>query len=173
MDELAKKPTGTSSKAGRSSRKDVKGVALSLGLLAAKQLSDPEVRAKIAEHSKTVLDNANQWRAERSAQRAQASPGGVDKPTSWWSDRVGRRKRERRVDRLRSSVLSLGEGRPELARSLDPVLAALEEVTSAIEVAELRPLPKRVRAYQKVDRVLDELEAGLFDAALPQVPRTT
>lgn len=170
MDELSKEPAGGSGRSGKSSRRDVKGVAISLGLLAAKQLSDPEVRAKLAEQSKTILDNANQWRAERSAQRAQASPGGVDVAPSWWSDRVGRRKLERRVDRLRSSVLSLGEGRPELARSLDPVLAALEEVTSAIEVAELRPLPKRVRAYQKVDHVLDELEAGLFEAALPQLP---
>ncbi|HWJ62758.1 MAG TPA: hypothetical protein VNS19_12370, partial [Acidimicrobiales bacterium] len=88
-----------------------------------------------------------------------------------WTDRFGRRKLERCVERLRASVLSLGEGRPELARSLDPVLAALEEVTSAIEVAEVLPLTKRIRAHQKVDRILDDLEASLFNAALPQLPR--
>ena len=81
-----------------------------------------------------------------------------------------RRAPERRIERLRASVLSLGEGRPELARSLDPVLASLEEVSSAIEVAEAMPLAKRMRAHQKVDRILDGLEAGLFDAALPQLP---
>ena len=53
---------------------------------------------------------------------------------------------------------------------LGAVLAALEEVTSAIEVAEVLPLTKRIRAHQKVDRVLDDLEAGLFNAALPQLP---
>ncbi|MCU1372285.1 MAG: hypothetical protein JWO77_3479 [Ilumatobacteraceae bacterium] len=155
----------------KSSKKDLKRISISLGLIALQRLSDPEVRAQLAKHGRTLTDNANQWRAERSASRSLEGPGGVALPPSSWTDRFGRRKLERRVQRLRASVLSLGEGRPELARSLDPVLAALEEVTSAIEVAEVLPLTKRIRAHQKVDRVLDGLEASLFDAALPQLPR--
>lgn len=155
----------------KSSKKDIKRISISLALIALQRLSDPEVRAQLAKHGRTLTDSANQWRTERSAQRSLAGPGGVDPAPPTWTDRFGRRKLERRVERLRASVLSLGEGRPELARSLDPVLAALEEVTSAIEVAEVLPLAKRIRAHQKVDRVLDDLEAGLFNAALPQLPR--
>jgi hypothetical protein len=168
MDELPlRKPPPSSSK---SSKRDLKRISISLGLIALQRLSDPEVRAQLAKHGRTLADNANQWRAERSAQRSLSSPDAVSARPSW-TDRFGRRKLERRVERLRASVLSLGEGRPELARSLDPVLAALEEVSSAIEVADTMPLTKRMRAHQKVDRILDGLEAGLFDAALPQLPR--
>lgn len=150
--------------------KDLKRVSISLALIALQRLSDPEVRAQLAKHGRSLSDSAKEWRSERSERRSLASPNGIDPVPPSFADRFGRRKLERRVQRLRASVLSLGEGRPELARSLDPVLAALEEVTSAIDVAELLPLPKRVRAHQKVDRVLDDLEAGLFNAALPQFP---
>lgn len=169
MDEQAKQPSDPS---GRSSKKDLKRISISLGIIALQRLSDPEVRAQLAKHGRTLTENANQWRTERAAQRSLTSPDRADgaRPSSW-TDRFGRGKLERRVERLRASVLSLGEGRPELARSLDPVLAALEEVSSAIEVAEVLPLTKRIRAHQKVDRVLDDLEAGLFNAALPQLPR--
>ncbi len=155
----------------KSSKKDLKRISISLGLIALQRLSDPEVRAQLAQHGRTLTESASQWRAERSASRSLAGPGGLDPVPASWTDRFGRRKLERRVQRLRASVLGLGEGRPELARSLDPVLAALEEVSSAIEVAEVLPLAKRMRAHQKVDRVLDDLEVGLFDAALPQIPR--
>jgi len=169
MDEQAKQPSDTSD---RSSKKDLKRISISLGLIALQRLSDPAVRAQLAKHGRTLTDNANQWRAERAAQRSLSSPSVVTTTSApSWTDRFGRRKLERRVERLRASSLALGEGRPELARSLDPVLAALEEVTSAIEVAEVLPLTKRIRAHQKVDRVLDDLEAGLFNAALPQLPR--
>lgn len=171
MDELPKGAPASSPKSERSSKKDLKRISISLGLIALQRLSDPEVRAQLAKHGRNLSESANQWRAERAAQRSLSSPGSADAvPGSSWTDRFGRRKLERRVERLRVSVLSLGEGRPELARSLDPVLAALEEVTSAIEVAEVLPLTKRIRAHQKVDRVLDDLEAGLFNAALPQLP---
>jgi hypothetical protein len=155
----------------KSSRKDLKRISISLGLIALQRLSDPEVRAKLAEQGRTLTENANQWRTERAERRSLTGPDGVSAAAPSFTDRFGRRKLERRVERLRASVLSLGEGRPELARSLDPVLAALEEVTSAIEVAEGFSLAKRVRAHQKIDRVLDDLEASLFNAALPQLPR--
>lgn len=155
----------------KSSKKDLKRISISLALIALQRLSDPEVRAQLAKHGRTLTDSASQWRAERAAQRSLAGPGGVDPAPASWADRFGRRKLERRVERLRASVLTLGEGRPELARSLDPVLAALEEVTSAIDVAEVLPFTRRIRAHQKIDRVLNDLEAGLFDAALPQLPQ--
>lgn len=155
----------------KSSKKDLKRISISLGIIALQRLSDPEVRAQLAKHGRTLTENANQWRTERSERRSLSAPGGVSGAPPSISDRFGRRKLERRVERLRASVLSLGEGRPELARSLDPVLAALEEVTSAIEVAEGFSLAKRIRAHQKIDRVIDDLEASLFNAALPQIPR--
>jgi len=169
MDELPVRKSSTSPKPSGAVKKDLKRVSISLGLIALQRLSDPEVRAQLAKHGRTLADNANQWRAERSSQRSLSSPDAVSARPSW-TDRFGRRKLERRIERLRASVLSLGEGRPELARSLDPVLASLEEVSSAIEVAEAMPMAKRMRAHQKVDRILDGLEAGLFDAALPQLP---
>ncbi|WP_426571168.1 hypothetical protein [Aquihabitans sp. McL0605] len=150
--------------------KDLKRVSISLALIALQRLSDPDVRAQLAKQGRSISDNAKEWRAERSSRRAQLAADGVDPAPAAIADRFGRRKLERRVQRLRASVLGLGEGRPELARELDPVLAALEEVTSAIDVAELLPFAKRVRAHQKVDRVLDGLEAGLFESALPQMP---
>lgn len=163
-------PPASSSKAS-SSKRDIKAISISLALLALQRLSDPEVRAQLAKQGRTFTDSATEWRAERASRRSFDGPGRVGPMPASWADRFGRRKLERRIDRLRASVLALGEGRPELARSLDPVLAALEEVTSAIDVAEVLPLAKRVRAHQKVDRVLDDLEAGLFAAALPQLPR--
>src|SRR5690606_17945017 len=87
--------------------RDLKRVSVSLAVLALQRLADPEVRAQLARHGRTLAGNAKQWRAER---------GG---PTV--GDRFGRRKLERRVARMRSSVLALGEGRPELAVQLDPV----------------------------------------------------
>ncbi len=149
----------------RSSR-DVKRISASLALLALQRLSDPEVRAALAKHSRTLADNARDWRIERAARRG--APG-LDVGPAGFGDRFGRRKLDRRVERLRSSVLALGEGRPDLALSLDPVLAALEEVTSALDVAAGLSLAKRVWAHQRVDRVLDDLETGLFEAALPQL----
>ena len=167
MDELPKKSTSGRS----SSKKDVKAISISLGLLALQRLSDPEVRAQLAKHGRTLSESASEWRAERASRRSLPDPERIGTGPRPWTDRFGRAKLERRVERLRASVLALGEGRSELARSLDPVLAALEEVTSAIDVAEVLPLAKRVRAHHQVDRVLDELEAGLFAVALPQLPR--
>lgn len=137
---------------GRASR-DLKRLSASLAVIALQRLSDPDVRAQLAKHGRTLLSNAQQWRQERSAPAL--------------GERFGRRKLERRIARLRSSVLALGEGRPDLAVQLDPVLGALEEVSSAVEVAALQSLARRARAYQRVDRVLDGLEVGLFEAALP------
>ncbi len=161
-------PTGGTPKRGS---RDVKRITASLALVALQRLSDPEVRAQLAKHSRTIADSAREWRAERAAQRADlVTVPGARTGTAGIADRFGRRKLERRIERLRSTVLALGEGRPELARSLDPVLAALEEVSSALDVAAALALPRRVWAHQRVDHVLDELETGLFEAALPQLP---
>lgn len=161
-------PTGDTPKRGS---KDIKRISASLAILALQRLSDPEVRAQLAKHGRTAADSAREWRAERAARRTSgvSVPGSAPAPTGI-TGRFGRGKLDRRVERLRSTVLSLGEGRPELARSLDPVLAALEEVTSALDVAAGLALPKRIWAHQRVDHVLDELETGLFEAALPQLP---
>lgn len=139
----------------RASR-DLKRLSASLAVLALQRLSEPEVRAQLANHGRTLAANAKQWRAEREAPA--------------FGERFGRRRLERRVARLRSSVLALGEGRPELAQELDPVLSSLEDVTSALDVAALQSLPRRTRAHQRIDRVLDGLEVALFDAALPPSP---
>ncbi|MEZ5181690.1 MAG: hypothetical protein R2702_07435 [Acidimicrobiales bacterium] len=167
------------------SSRDLKRLGMSLAVLAAQRLADPDVRAQLAAHGRTLAASAREWRSERSSARlgaaAEAIPTGPDGPSSadaddlrlpppGLADRIGRRRLQRRVDRLRVSVLALGEGRPELAARLDPVLAALEEVTSALEVAAGLSLARRLRAHQRVDAVLDALETALFEAALPQLP---
>ncbi len=164
--------------------RDLKRLGMSLALIAAQRLSDPEVRAQLAAHGRTLAANAKEWRAERTMRAVGPIPtsgaeagsmvvpaGDLRLPAPGLGDRFGRKRLQRRMDRLRVSVLALGEGRPELATQLDPVLAALEEVGSALDVAAGLSLPKRVRAHQRVDAVLDVLEAGLFEAALPQLPR--
>lgn len=167
------------------SSRDLKRLGMSLAVLAAQRLADPEVRAQLAAHGRTLAANAREWRAERRAEPAiptsgregragDVVPAELDEelrlPAPRLADRIGRRRLQRRIDRLRVSVLALGEGRPELAAQLDPVLAALEEVSSALDVAARLALPKRIRAHQRVDAVLDVLETGLFEAALPQLP---
>jgi hypothetical protein len=169
----------------KKSTRDLKRLSASLALLALQRLADPEVRAQLAKHSRTLADNAREWRAERAAgasgpiglDPALVEPGGTPVgddlrlAPATIADRFGRRRLQRRIDRLRVSVLALGEGRPELAVQLDPVLAALEEVGSALDVAAALALPRRMRAHLRVDQVLDQLEVGLFEAALPQLPR--
>jgi len=161
--------------------KDLKRISASLALIALQRLADPEVRAQVAKHSRTLADNARQWRTERASRALGSTPGDITAgdptisddlklPSTTLADRFGRRRLQRRVDRLRVSVLALGEGRPDLAQQLDPVLAALEEVTSALDVASTLALPRRTRAHQRVDSVLDQLELALFEAALPQLP---
>jgi hypothetical protein len=164
--------------------RDLKRLSASLALLALQRLADPEVRAQLAKHGRTLADSAREWRAERgdrpidttgrdpSLIEPGATPVADDLrlPPTTLADRFGRRRLQRRIDRLRLAVLALGEGRPELAHQLDPVLAALEEVTSALDVAATLALPRRLRAHQRVDHVLDQLEVGLFEAALPQLP---
>jgi hypothetical protein len=168
----------------KKSSRDLKRLSASLALLAMQRLADPEVRAQLAQHGRTLADSAREWRAERAG--GPATSAGLDPalvepgaspveddlrlPPSTIADRFGRRRLQRRVDRLRVSVLALGEGRPELAHQLDPVLAALEEVSSALDVAASLALPKRMRAHLRVDQVIDQLEVGLFEAALPQLP---
>lgn len=152
----------------RRGSREAKRIGASLALLALQRLSDPDVRAQLAKHGRTLADNAREWRTERAGRREASR---IDGAPAGFADRFGRRKLDRRIGRLRSSVLALGEGRPDLATSLDPVLAALEEVSSALDVAASLPLAKRVWAHQRVDRVIDELETGLFEAALPQFGR--
>ncbi|MCB1040830.1 MAG: hypothetical protein KDA94_15060, partial [Acidimicrobiales bacterium] len=132
---------------------------------------------------RTLAVAAKDWRAERAARAATESvPSGLDGPGAalpgedlglpapGWADRFGRRRLQRRIDRLQVSVLSLGEGRPDLAADLDPVLAALEEVGTALDLAATLSLARRIRAHQRVDAVIDALETSLFEAALPQLP---
>ena len=164
----------------RNMKRDLKKVGASLAVVALQRLADPEVRAKIAEQGHNAAEAFNKWRAERSDSKIiEIVPSGVDGPGAPLPgenlhipgprlvDRFGARRLYRRIDRLRVSVLSLGEGRPDLAGDLDPVLAALEEVGTALELAANLSFSGRLRAHQRVDEVLNALETGLFEAALP------
>jgi hypothetical protein len=166
----AKKPsTGRTGPPGLS-----KAVASTLVLAALEKLKDPKVRAQLIEHGHTVADTAKAWRAERSSGPGPSGDGtaltvsGVGEPSPRGvGDRFGQGKLDRRIRALRASMATLGGTGPELDAVLADMAAALDGITSALVVASRLPLVKRTQAHRRIDRELDALEQGLFDACMP------
>lgn len=165
----AKKPAKAPTAAGGRS----KAVASALVLAALEQLKDPKVRAQLVEHGHAVADTARAWRAKRSS-TPKVPAGGVDLSVSGGpeasskglGDRFGQGKLEWRLQALRESMSTLDGGGPELAAFLADMSAALDGISAALLVAGRLPLVKRKQAHRRIDRELDQLEQGLFDACL-------
>lgn len=166
----AKKPsTGRTVPPGRS-----KAVAGALVLAALERLKDPKVRAQLVEHGHTVADTAKAWRAERSSRPgrpvggAEVSVSGPGDPsTRGFGDRFGQGKLERRIQALRASMATLSGTGPDLDAVLADMAAALDGIGSGLAVAARLPLVKRTQAHRRIDRELDALEQGLFEACMP------
>ena len=132
-----------------------KAALVTVALTAAERLSDPEVRARLAEQSRNLAKQVAEWRAQRS--------GGGD------GTRRSRAVRglEQRADRLRASVATLAVDRPDRADAVNEAHQVLDELDVAIGVADGLPKATRKEAITRVDQELDRVERLVFDAALP------
>lgn len=140
-----------------------KAAAASLAFIALERLSDPQVRAQVAQQGRNVADLAKKWRDERRRNGEPATPG----LPAFVGDRFGQRKLEKRVDRLGASLGDLSAQRPELAEPLAGVASTLQEIRSALTIAGDLPLAKRKRAHVRIDHELDRLEQSVFETLMP------
>lgn len=116
-------------------------------------IADPKVQAQIAEHAKAVAGQL-----QTHAGKAYRAAG----------QNVGQAKLEARVKSLRSAVAILGEPDAAVAERLREIVASIDQVKKAVDVAGTLPLVKRKRAHLRLDRHIDRLEHALFDTALEQ-----
>jgi hypothetical protein len=129
------------------------------GALAVAQhvLASEEVRRRIADAPKGVIEWASKKRAER-----RATGQGRLEPTA----RFGQKGLERRVESI-AGTLALAfpsaddPGREELTQ-------AIIRLRLALAVAKPLPLVKRKQAHIRVKKELDALESALVDAVLPK-----
>lgn len=126
-------------------------------------LQDPQVREELVKHGRAAVEAAQEWMANR---RRTGASSITDRISGKISGRFGQRGLERREANLRSAVAALSTDSPTLATSLSPVTKSLDDVERLLTVAGGLPFAKRKRAHMKIDDVLDDLEAGLFDAVL-------
>ena len=134
---------------------------------AIEKLQDPVVRKQLLGYGRTGMQAAQQWQRQRQSLHGTAGTGD---PSPGLAQRVGEHfgqgRLERRVDNLRAAVTELGQGRPHLAESLDPVARAIDDVAVTLRVASALPLVKRKKAHLKIDSMLDRLETAMFEATL-------
>lgn len=121
-------------------------------------LKDPQVQQQILAHGGPVIDAAKRW-GSSAAGRARNLGG-----------RFGQSGLERRRDNLAEAISALSSDSTSLAESLRPVSESLNEVGHMLKVSASLPFAKRKKAHMRIDDVLDELEAGLFDAILNSRP---
>jgi hypothetical protein len=117
-------------------------------------LANEEVRKRLADAPRSVMDWAAKRRVEMKGRRV-----GV-------TDRFGHKGLEGRVDSLervvdRAFPAADDPGRVEMAQ-------AIESLRIALAVAKPMPLVQRRKAQARIDRQLDDLEAALVDAVLPR-----
>ena len=138
--------------------KKSKATLLAGALAVAQQvLANEEVRRRLAEAPKGVIEWAGKKRVERSSK----GHGRLD-PTA----RFGQKGLERRVESI-AGTLALAfpsaddPGREELTQ-------AIVRLRLALAVAKPLPLVKRKQAHIRVNKELDVLESALVDAVLPK-----
>jgi hypothetical protein len=131
-----------------------KGAMATVAIAALERLSDPKVRAQLADQGRQLADQVATWRTQR-----QVNERGLR------SRRL--RRLQDRAANLRTSIVDLGAERPELSRALGPPTTLLDEVDTAIAVASRLPADKRRAADKRIATELDRLEQLVLEAALP------
>lgn len=132
-----------------------KGVAATLAVAALERLSDPEVRARVADQSRQLAVQVKDWRAQRTD--GSASPKR--------SRRL--RKLDDRAHQLRASIAELAARRPDRIEVLAAPTQLLDEVEAAIAAVDHLPADKQRAAVDRIGSELDRLEQVVLEAALP------
>jgi hypothetical protein len=122
-------------------------------VIAQQILQNEEVRRRLAQAPRQVIDWAGRRRANAQSTRA------------GFTARFGQKGLQRRVDSLADVV------NRALPRADDPgraeMLQAVEQLRIALAIAGPMPIVQRKKAHSRIDHQLDELEAALVDAVLP------
>jgi hypothetical protein len=132
-----------------------KGVAATLAVAALERLSDPEVRARVADQSRQLAQQVKEWRAQRSD-----GPPGTKR-----SRRL--RKLDDRARQLRASMGELAARRPDRIEALAAPTQLLDQVDAAIAAVDHLPSDKQRAAVDRIGGELDHLEQVVLEAALP------
>lgn len=134
-----------------------KAALATVALTAVERLSDPRVRAQLADQGRNLAKQVNQWRSERTTDGAHRSRAV--------------RNLEKRATTIRASVARLSSERPDRAGALGEADQVLDEIDLAIGVADGLPKATRREAIARLDVELDRVERLVFDAALPSSGR--
>ena len=148
--------------------KKAKAAAAGLAMIALERLSDPKVRAQLAEQGRRAAEWAKTWRADRKADASANPDRNLAPKLGPLGDRLQQRKLERRVKSLKASVAGLASGRPELAELLVAPTATLTEISSGLAVAAGLSRAKQQQAHLEIGHELDQLEAMVFEVAMPK-----
>lgn len=130
-----------------------KAALATVAITALERLSDPKVRAQLAEQGRGLAKQIGTWREQRTSSgssRSRAVKG-----------------LEQRATRIRASIETLAGERPDRAPVLQEATMVLDELDVAIGVADGLPKQTRREAMTRLDRELDRVERLVFDASLP------
>ncbi|MFN8019253.1 MAG: hypothetical protein U0P45_14180 [Acidimicrobiales bacterium] len=147
-------PGAKGAKGSRLSPK-TKAALATVAITALERLSDPKVRAQLADQGRSLAKQVSAWREQRSAGTA------------------GRRSRvvrglEQRATKIRAAIAAVSSERPDRLGTLQEAGALLDEIDLAIGVADGLPKGTRKEAIARVDAELDRVERLVFDASLPR-----
>ena len=146
--------SGAKGKGARLSPK-AKAALATVAITALERLSDPKVRAQLAEHGRSLATQVITWRKQR---------------TEGASGRRSRAVRglEQRAAKIHAAIATLSGQRPDRAGSLTEARSLLDEIDVAISVADALPKQARKDAIARIDSELDRVERLVFDASLPR-----
>jgi hypothetical protein len=132
-----------------------KAALATVALTAVERLSDPKVRAQLAQQGRNVAALTATWRTQR------ASRPDIERHR-------GLRQLDRRITNLEATIAELSTGRPELSDALDAPRELVAGLRTAVGVAAGLPARTRRAAQQRIDGELDAVEALVFEVSLPQ-----
>jgi hypothetical protein len=125
-------------------------------------LANEEVRKALANAPQNVMRWASKKRDEYK------TSGATDRLNP--VNRFGQKGLERRINSLFEVSASAFPARNDPGRA--ELLDAIDRMRLALGVAAEMPLAKRKRAQVKIGKQLDELEAAMVEAILPQSPKS-
>lgn len=131
-------------------------------------LQDPEVRRKVMENSRVLVDMAQRWREERRRREApRDGPGLAERLRGRAARQFGAGRLRSRTDRLGEALDALCAQSPELAQALGEMRSDVADIGQRIPVAEVLSGRPRRKMLGAIDDRLDALEGALADALLP------